>query len=56
MVTRLSTQAGVPALSSVEGELKAAIAGEVEMAYAAQWLVQLGETVKEWILWTDSSA
>lgn len=51
-----STQAGVPDLIYAEAELKAAIAGEVEMACAVQLLMQLGETMKARILWADSSA
>lgn len=41
-----STQAGVAALSLAEAELKAAIAGEIGMSYAAHVLKQLGEPVK----------
>lgn len=35
---------------------KAANVGEVEMAYAAQLLMELGRTVKARMLWTDTSA
>lgn len=55
LATGSPTQEGVPALSSAEAELGVAIAGEIEMSYAAHSLKQLGETVKEDILWTDSS-
>lgn len=41
---------------SAEAELMAAIAGEVEMHCAAHLLQELGETVKEKLLWTDSWA
>lgn len=49
-------QAGVPALSSAEAELKVGIAVEVEMAYAVQLLMQLGNIVKKRVLWTNTSA
>lgn len=55
LITGSPAQAGVPGLSSIEAKLTAAIVGEVEMAFAAHFLMQVGEVVKERILWADSS-